>query len=190
MIANPFLFHQVIILPGILFGLDSLNNLLIQENEVISDIPIVVIVAKQPVMELQVLAYFFKEVCQRIRLIVLIDLLYYAAGSAVSNHIIDFPIGSFQRFNCLIIFSPGRKFFRPPRDSLDSEHLFSFQLPMKVKFESGIGRVQDTVLDVVRPATAHCKEVVSLDFVYLAPHKVYDVGTDAVYLSSVPFLNR
>lgn len=87
MIANPFLFHQVIILPGILFGLDSLNNLLIQENEVISDIPIVVIVAKQPVMELQVLAYFFKEVCQRIRLIVLIYLLYYCETSRWGNNI-------------------------------------------------------------------------------------------------------
>lgn len=76
-IANPcfFVFHQVIVLPGIPFGLDSLNNLLIQKNEVISDIQVIVVVAKQPVMELQVLVYFFKEVCQRIRLIVLIDLL-------------------------------------------------------------------------------------------------------------------
>ena len=60
------------------------------------------------------------------------------------------------------------------------------ELPLKVR---GV-RLQNAIFNVVAFGSAHGEEAISLQLVYLPPHQMQHMGTDAVYLSAAPFLCR
>lgn len=60
------------------------------------------------------------------------------------------------------------------------------ELPPKV----WIVRIKNAIFNVVAFGSAHGEEAISLQLVYLPPHQMQHMRTDAVYFTALPFLCR
>ena len=88
--------------------------MLIEQNVLFIDDPVVVVVSKQPVMELAAASDFFQKVCQIVRLEAGVDFLLNYRRRTVRNDVVNLPVQSFQRLPGFGIFLVRRQFFLPP----------------------------------------------------------------------------
>lgn len=113
-----------------------------------------------------------------------------AAGRTMGDDVVYLPAVGVQVPPGLSIFFLRREFLRPP--GLAYDPILPSVLPEQTEKPFvivGNGRVQDTVLDIMRGGSAHGEEGVSFQREDLPAREVDDVGTEKLNLAAVPFPN-
>ena len=88
--------------------------MLIEQDVLFINDPVVVVVPKQPVVELAAATDFFQKVRQLVWLETGVDFLLNYRRRTVRNDVVNLPVQSFQLLPGFGIFLVRRQFFLPP----------------------------------------------------------------------------
>ena len=168
-----------------------LYYLLPEQDEAVIDDFVVVVMSEQPVMKPGSLFDFFQEVCQVVVNITTVSqYVHDAAWSAVSNDIVCLIVNAFQAVASFLVLGLAGKLLVPPGVVVDPEEgAHSAKSPV-LFFKIGSFGIQNTILDVMAPGSAHGEEGVPLQIKDLPTHQVDHMGPDALDFPAVPFLYR
>ena len=175
--------------PGSSFLFDP-GYLLPLDHEPFIDHLVHVIVATEPFAELTSFHDRFQEICQLVRLVVLVQPLGDTGGGAVGEDAVHAPSGPVQVGLSLGVLRLAGHLLGPPGVAQHPElgvHPPKRPVPL---LEVWGGGVENAVLDIMGGGPAHGKPGESADVEYLAPHQVEDMRPHHVDPAAVPFLLR
>ena len=166
-------------------------HLLPEQDEAVIDDFVVVVMSEQPVVELGSFFDFLQEAGQVVVNISTVSQYVHDAGwGTVCDHIVHLIVNAFQAVPSFLILRLAGKFLLPPGLVVDPEATPHSAKGPVLFFKIRRFRIQNAVLDVMAPGTAHGEEEVSLQVKDLPAHQMDHMGPDSLDLSAVPFLCR
>ena len=176
--------------PAFLFGLlHHLYHLLPKQDEAVVNDFVVVVMSEQPVVELGSFFDFLQEAGQVVvNISTVSQYVHDAVWGAVGDHIIHLIVNAFQIAPSFFILGLTGKLLFPPGVMVDPEAgTHSSESPILFFKIRRIG-IQNTIVNIVAPGTAHGEEGVSLQVEDLPAHQMDYMGPNALDFSAVPFL--
>ena len=178
--------------PAFLFGLlHHLYHLLPEQDEAVVDNFVVVVMSEQPVVELGPFFDFLQEAGQLVvNISTVSQYVHDAVWGAVCDHIVHLIVNAFQAVPSFLILGFIGKLLFPPGVVVDPESgAHSAKSPV-LFFKIRRFGIQNAILDVVAPGTAHGEDGVSLQVKDLPAHQMDYMRPDSLDRSTVPFLCR
>lgn len=178
--------------PAFLFGLlHHLYHLLPEQDEAVVNDFVVVVMSEQPVVELGSFFDFLQEAGQVVvNISTVSQYVHDAVWGAVCDHIVHLIVNTLQTALGFLIFRLAGKLLLPPGSVVDPEAgAHSAKSPV-LFFKIRRFGIQNAILDVVAPGTAHGEEGVSLQVKDLPAHQMDYMRPDSLDRSTVPFLCR
>ena len=166
-----------------------LYHLLPEQDEAVVDDFVIVVMSKQPVVELGPFFDFLQEAGQVVvNISTVSQYVHDAVWGAVCDHIVHLIVNAFQAVPSFLILGFIGKLLFPPGVVVDPESGAHSAKGPVLFFVIGCFGVQNTVLDIMASGTAHGEEGIPLQIKDLPAHQMDHMRTDSLDLSAVPFL--